>query len=324
MSTNSPRLITCFLYVCIAKDVEGKWPEGRSLIKVTDEPGFLLDLHIDFESRTAIAGQPQRPVRLRGMSFVKLEVENAIGTIRLDRPPMNALNAEVQDGLFEAAQEATHRKDVRAIIVYGGENVFAAGADVKEMATWSYTDMLDRSTALQAAFTAVARIPKPTVAAITGYALGGGCELALACDRRIAGDNAKIGQPEILLGVIPGAGGTQRLTRLVGPARAKDIIFTGRFVGAQEALKIGLIDQVVAPGDVYTAAVEWAAQFANGPAYALRAAKEAIDRGLETDLDTGLEIERQQFAALFATEDRTVGMESFVENGPGKAQFRGR
>lgn len=258
------------------------------------------------------------------MSFVKLEVENAIGTIRLDRPPMNALNAEVQDGLFEAAQEATHRKDVRAIIVYGGENVFAAGADVKEMATWSYTDMLDRSTALQAAFTAVARIPKPTVAAITGYALGGGCELALACDRRIAGDNAKIGQPEILLGVIPGAGGTQRLTRLVGPARAKDIIFTGRFVGAQEALKIGLIDQVVAPGDVYTAAVEWAAQFANGPAYALRAAKEAIDRGLETDLDTGLEIERQQFAALFATEDRTVGMESFVENGPGKAQFRGR
>ncbi|HEU4541235.1 MAG TPA: enoyl-CoA hydratase-related protein [Jiangellaceae bacterium] len=258
------------------------------------------------------------------MSFVKLEVENAIGTIRLDRPPMNALNAEVQDGLFEAAQEATHRKDVRAIIVYGGENVFAAGADIKEMATWSYTDMLDRSTALQAAFTAVARIPKPTVAAITGYALGGGCELALACDRRIAGDNAKIGQPEILLGVIPGAGGTQRLTRLVGPARAKDIIFTGRFVGAQEALKIGLIDQVVAPGDVYTAAVEWAAQFANGPAYALRAAKEAIDRGLETDLDTGLEIERQQFAALFATEDRTVGMESFVENGRGKAQFRGR
>ena len=258
------------------------------------------------------------------MSFVKLEVENAIGTIRLDRPPMNALNAEVQDGLFEAAQEATHRKDVRAIIVYGGENVFAAGADIKEMATWSYTDMLDRSTALQAAFTAVARIPKPTVAAITGYALGGGCELALACDRRIAGDNAKIGQPEILLGVIPGAGGTQRLTRLVGPARAKDIIFTGRFVGAQEALNIGLIDQVVAPDDVYTAAVEWAAQFANGPAYALRAAKEAIDRGLETDLDTGLEIERQQFAALFATEDRTVGMESFVEYGPGKAQFRGR
>jgi enoyl-CoA hydratase/carnithine racemase len=258
------------------------------------------------------------------MNFVTLEVEDAIGTIRLDRPPMNALNAEVQDGLLEAAKEAGNRKDVRAVIVYGGEKVFAAGADIKEMASWSYTDMVDRSRALHDAFTAVARIPKPTVAAITGYALGGGCELALACDRRIAGDNAKLGQPEILLGVIPGAGGTQRLTRLVGPAKAKDIIFSGRFVGAAEALDIGLVDQVVAPDDVYTAAVKWASQFAKGPAYALRAAKEAIDRGIEADLDTGLEIERQQFAGLFATEDRTIGMDSFVENGPGKAQFRGR
>ena len=258
------------------------------------------------------------------MNFVTLEFENAIGTIRLDRPPMNALNAEVQDVLLEAAQEATTRKDVRAVVVYGGEKVFAAGADIKEMAAWSYTDMVDRSTALQAAFTAVARIPKPTVAAITGYALGGGCELALACDRRIAGDNAKLGQPEMLLGVIPGAGGTQRLSRLVGPAKAKDIIYTGRFVGADEALAIGLVDQVVAPDDVYPAAVKWASQFANGPAYALRAAKEAIDRGIEADLDTGLEIERQQFASLFATEDRVIGMDSFVQNGPGKAQFRGR
>jgi enoyl-CoA hydratase/carnithine racemase len=258
------------------------------------------------------------------MNFVTLEVENAIGTIRLDRPPMNALNAEVQDGLLDAAHEATNRKEVRAVVVYGGEKVFAAGADIKEMATWSYTDMVDRSTALQAAFTAITRIPKPTVAAITGYALGGGCELALACDRRIAGDDAKLGQPEILLGVIPGAGGTQRLTRLVGPAKAKDIIFTGRFVDAAEALSIGLIDQVVAPGAAYTAAVEWASQFANGPAYALRAAKEAIDRGLQADLETGLEIERQQFAGLFATEDRTIGMDSFIQNGPGKATFRGR
>jgi enoyl-CoA hydratase/carnithine racemase len=257
------------------------------------------------------------------MTSVRLEVENAIGTIRLDRPPMNALNAEVQDGLHAAAGEATERKDVRAVVVYGGEKVFAAGADIKEMATWSYTDMVDRSRALQAAFTAVARIPKPTVAAITGYALGGGCELALACDRRIAGDNAKLGQPEILLGVIPGAGGTQRLTRLVGPAKAKDLIYTGRFVEADEAVRIGLVDEVVAPDDVYEAAVRWAKQFAAGPAYALRAAKEAIDRGLETDLDTGLEIERQQFAGLFATADRTIGMESFVEHGPGKAQFGG-
>ena len=171
---------------------------------------------------------------------------------------------------------------------------------------------------------AVARIPKPVVAAVTGYALGGGCELALCADIRIAADDAKLGQPEILLGVIPGAGGTQRLARLVGPARAKDLIFTGRFVPADEALAIGLVDQVVPPDQVYDTAVAWASRFAAGPAYALRAAKEAIDRGLETDLETGLEIERQQFAALFATEDRGIGMTSFVENGPGKARFVGR
>ena len=210
------------------------------------------------------------------------------------------------------------------MILYGGEKVFAAGADIKEMATASYTDMVDRSVGLQAAFTAVARIPKPVVAAVTGYALGGGCELALCADFRVCGDNAKLGQPEILLGVIPGAGGTQRLPRLVGPARAKDLIFTGRFVEAAEALAIGLVDRVVAPDDVYATARDFVAPFVHGPAYALRAAKEAIDRGLEVPLDSGLEIERQQFAALFATGDRSIGMTSFVENGPGKAEFLGR
>ncbi|MGH3329041.1 MAG: enoyl-CoA hydratase/isomerase family protein [Streptomycetales bacterium] len=255
---------------------------------------------------------------------MRLEVEERIGTIRLDRPPMNALNAQVQEELGAAAREATGRRDVRAVIIYGGEKVFAAGADIKEMATMSYPDMAEHSGALQAAFTAVARIPKPVVAAVTGYALGGGCELALCADFRVCGDNAKLGQPEILLGIIPGAGGTQRLSRLVGPARAKDIVFTGRFVEASEALQIGLVDRVVAPDDVYTAARGMAQRFAGGPAYALRAAKEAIDRGLQVDLDTGLAIERQHFAALFATEDRSIGMESFIEKGPGKAEFRGR
>lgn len=255
--------------------------------------------------------------------YVRLEIADGIGTIRLDRPPMNALNEQVQEELRAAAHEATVRADVRAVVVYGGAKVFAAGADVKEMATMSYADMALRSGALQSAFTAVADIPKPVVAAITGYALGGGCELALCADIRVCADNAKLGQPEILLGIIPGAGGTQRLARLVGPARAKDLVFTGRFVETQEALRIGLVDRVVAADQVYEAARTWAAQFVGGPAYALRAAKQAIDRGLETDLATGLEIERVQFAALFATEDQTIGMTSFVERGPGKATFTG-
>jgi len=256
--------------------------------------------------------------------FVRLEVEGGIGTIRLERPPMNALNVEIQDALRLVAVEAADRRDISAVIVYGGEKVFAAGADIKEMQPMSYTDMVDRSAALQAAFTAVARIPKPTVAAVTGYALGGGCELALTCDFRVAATTPRFGQPEVLLGVIPGAGGTQRLSRLVGASRAKDIIFTGRFVSAEEALRIGLVDEVVAPEDVYAAARRRVERYVGGPAYAIRAAKEAIDRGLEVDLETGMEIERMQFAGLFATRDRTIGMASFVEHGPGKAQFEGR
>ncbi|MEO8555799.1 MAG: enoyl-CoA hydratase/isomerase family protein, partial [Actinomycetota bacterium] len=210
--------------------------------------------------------------------LVRFEVEGGIGTIHLDRPPMNAINVEVQDALHAAAVEAGTRRDVAAVIIYGGEKVFAAGADIKEMQPMSYTDMVDRSAALQAAFIAIARIPKPTVAAITGYALGAGCELTLACDFRVAADNAKLGQPEVLLGVIPGAGGTQRLSRLIGPARAKDMIFTGRFVAAEEALAIGLVDEVVAPEDVYSAARRRVERYVGGPAYAIRAAKEAIDR----------------------------------------------
>ncbi len=256
--------------------------------------------------------------------FVRLEVEGGIGTIRLDRPPMNALNAQVQEELRAAAAEVGERADVAAVVLYGGEKVFAAGADVKEMAAMAYADMVDRSGALQSSFTAVARIPKPVVAAVTGYALGGGCELALCADFRVCAEDAKLGQPEILLGVIPGAGGTQRLPRLVGPARAKDIIFSGRFVDAEEALRIGLVDRVVAPEQVYAEARAMAGRFVGGPAYALRAAKEAVDRGLESDLDTGLEVERLQFTGLFGTEDRRIGMTSFVEHGPGKATFVGR
>src|SRR6476659_7026430 len=155
---------------------------------------------------------------------------------------MNAISIQVQDELREAVADAGERDDVKAVVIYGGERVFAAGNDVKEMATMSHVDMVKRSGPLQAAVTAVARLPKPVVAAVTGYALGGGCELALAADIRIAADDATLGQPEVLLGIIPGAGGTQRLSRLVGPSRATDIIFTGRFVQAEEALAIGMVD----------------------------------------------------------------------------------
>lgn len=252
---------------------------------------------------------------------VTLEVAEGVGTLRLDRPPMNALDVATQDRLKELAEEATRRADVRAVVIYGGEKVFAAGADIKEMQNMDHAAMIVRSRGLQDSFTAVARIPKPVVAAVTGYALGGGCELALCADFRIAADNAKLGQPEIQLGLIPGAGGTQRLPRLVGPSKAKDLIFTGRMVKADEALTIGLVDRVVPAADVYTEAHAWAARLAQGPAIALRAAKEAVDTGLETDLETGLALERNWFAGLFATEDRERGMRSFVEEGPGKAKF---
>jgi enoyl-CoA hydratase/carnithine racemase len=255
--------------------------------------------------------------------FVRLEVADGIGTIRLDRPPVNALNDQVTAELAEAARAAA-ADEVRAVVIYGGEKVFAGGADIKVMAEAGYAEMASRSRRLQDTMDLVAGLGKPVVAAITGYALGGGLELALAADFRVAGERARVGQPEILLGVIPGAGGTQRLTRLVGPAKAKDIVFTGRMVAAAEALEIGLVDRVVPDAEVYPAALDLVQRYASGPALALRAAKQAIDYGLGVDLATGLEIERLQFAALFGTEDQRAGMRSFLENGPGKATFTGR
>lgn len=256
-----------------------------------------------------------------GTELVELVVSGAVATIKLNRPPMNALNLELQQGFKAAAAEISRRQDIGAVIIYGGPKVFAAGADVKEMAGWDHQTASLWTRPLAESFTAVARIPQPVIAAITGYALGGGLELALCADFRIVGDNAKLGLPEILLGIIPGAGGTQRLPRLVGPAKAKELIFTGRFIDAAEAHSIGLVDRVVAPDDVYQEAQAFAEQLATGPKFALRAVKNVINRGLEVDLDTGLELERAHFAELFATPDRSTGMQSFVENGPGKAEF---
>jgi enoyl-CoA hydratase len=246
-----------------------------------------------------------------------------VATVRIDRAPVNALNTQVQQELREAAEECARRDDIRAVILWGGEKVFVAGADVKEFHQMTPQDMQRRAAALSGSLDAIAQLPKPVIAAVTGYALGGGCELALTADFRISADNARWGQPEILLGIIPGAGGTQRLSRLIGPAKAKDLIYTGRFVGAEEAHALGLVDVVVGADEVYPTALAMATKFATGPALALRAAKAAIDGGLEVDLASGLKLESHLFASLFATEDKRLGMASFIEHGPGKAEFVG-
>ena len=256
--------------------------------------------------------------------FVTLQVEDGVGTIRLDRPKMNAIDEQLYREVRAAAMQAADRTDVRAVVLYGGERTFAAGADIKAMSQLTGDTMVAWGRELTDAFSTVARLPKPVIAAVTGYALGGGYELALCADFRVLGTNAKVGQPEILLGVIPGAGGTQRLARLVGPAKAKDLVFTGRHVGAEEALEMGLADAVVPDEEVYPTAVAMARRFAAGPPLALAAAKRAIDEGLDGSLSAGLELESRLFAELFDTEDQVTGMRSFLENGPGKATFTGR
>ena len=258
------------------------------------------------------------------MEYFELTVDAGVATLRLNRPPVNALNFVMQAEMIEASALITTNPEIAAVVIYGGEKAFAAGADIKEMERLTHDQMVERSYNLHSAFTAIAQIPKPVVAAITGYALGGGCELAMCADLRFAAENAKLGQPEILLGIIPGAGGTQRLTRLVGPSVAKDLVLSGRMISATEALDIGLVDRLFPAESVYSEAVAWARQFVGGPAAAIAAAKRVIDAGQDGTLEQGLEIERQAFADLFATEDRAIGMESFIAHGPGKAQFKGR
>lgn len=257
--------------------------------------------------------------------FVNLEVsDSGVGTIRLDRPKVNALNSAVAREIDDAVTAARRDDKVRAVVVWGGERVFAAGADIKEMEELDAVTMYKYIGEFQDVFSRLENLPKVTIAAINGYALGGGCELSLACDFRICADDTQMGQPEILLGVIPGAGATQRLPRLIGVGRAKDIIYSGRFVSAEEALTLGLVNEVVPSGEVYSRAVKVAERYARGPTVALMAAKQAIQNGMQVDMTNGVLIERQAFASLFASEDQRIGMKSFVEKGPGKAEFVGR
>jgi enoyl-CoA hydratase len=246
---------------------------------------------------------------------------DGVAVVRLDNPKVNALSTTLLRQL-EAAARTLGDDPPGAVVVTGGDRVFAAGADIEELAGVEEARVVGGC--FHRALRAVAGIPRPTIAAIAGYALGGGCELALACDLRLASETAKLGQPEMLLGIIPGGGATQRLPRLVGPAIAKDLIFTGRQVGAEEALRIGLVDEVVPHDELHDRAIARAAALAAGPAAALALAKRAIDQGLEGTLEGGLELEQRLFAEVFATDDARIGVESFRQHGPGKATFTGR
>jgi enoyl-CoA hydratase/carnithine racemase len=254
-------------------------------------------------------------------TFVALERRpDGVALVTLDRPKANALSTTVLAQLQEAA-EALHEDPPGAVVLWGGRRIFAAGADIDELAG---TGAAAVGAGFTAALGALAGIPRATIAAVNGCALGGGLELALACDFRVCGENARFGLPEVHLGLIPGGGGTQRLPRLVGAARAKELIMTGREVHAEEALSIGLANRVVAPDYVLDAALAWAVELAAGPLVAHGLAKQAVDHGLDTTLAEGLAIERDAFVAVAATEDAGRGIASFGEHGPGKASFVGR
>jgi enoyl-CoA hydratase len=251
---------------------------------------------------------------------VNLERNGAVAVVRIDRPKVNALNVQVVEELDAACEQIEGDRSVRAAVVYGGERTFSAGADLKEMAEGTPDDVRARVGALQRVCNRIESLPVVTIAAITGYALGGGCEIAMACDFRFAVPNARLGQPEIVVGLIPGAGGTQRLPRLVGPARAKWMIYTGEFIAAPQALEWGLVDEV-AESDVFGLALERAGRYAAGPTLSLAAAKRAINHGVRSD---AYDVELDEFVSLFDTRDTRHGLESFDKDGPGKASYEGR
>ncbi len=254
--------------------------------------------------------------------FVKLERrDDGVAVVHLDRPKVNALNGALVDQLRATAEELT-TDPPGAVVVTGGERIFAAGADIAEFGGPDDAEIIGAR--IHAALDALAAVPRLVIAAVAGFALGGGCEVALACDYRVAADTAVFGQPEILLGIIPGGGGTQRLPRLVGPAQAKAIVITGRQVKADEARRIGLADEVVPVAELHDRALALAAEVARGPLAAQALAKRAVDDGLSRDLAGGLALERQLFVEAFRTDDSQIGVKSFLESGPGKARFTGR
>lgn len=246
--------------------------------------------------------------------------DDGVAVVTLNNGKVNALSGAVVQAIHEIADDLT-ADPPGAVVVTGGERIFAAGADISEFG--GPDEAVAITAKIHAALDALAAVPRFVIAAVSGYALGGGCELALSCDYRIAGERAVFGQPEILLGTIPGGGGTQRLARQVGPSRAKEICLTGRQVAADEALRIGLADEVVAGEDLHERALALAAECARGAVLSQALAKGAIDAGMSTSLAEGLQLEQQAFVESFRTNDSQVGVASFLEHGPGKAQFTG-
>lgn len=247
--------------------------------------------------------------------------DDGVAVVTLDNPKVNALSSALL-GQLKAVADGLHADPPGAVVITGGDRLFAAGADISEFGGPHEAAVIGGH--FVATLDAIATIPRMVIAAVSGVALGGGCEIALACDLRIASERARFGQPEILLGIIPGGGGTQRLARLVGVSRAKDIILTGRQVEAAEALRIGLVDEVVAPEALHDRAIERAAELARGAVAAQALAKRAIDGGLDRSLADGVQLEQESFVEAFRTEDSQIGVKSFLENGPGKATFTGR
>lgn len=244
---------------------------------------------------------------------VHLEVDDGVGVVRFDRPPANAFDLRMGLELQEVIREAEARDDVGGIVLWGGRKLFAAGADIKAMAEWGPAEVKPSVDALGDACDLLESIGTISIAAVNGVALGGGMEVALAADLRYLAADASIGQPEIRLGVIPGAGGTQRLTRLVGPGRTRELVYTGRQVPADEAIALGLAERVLPADEVLEAAIADARAFANGPRRALAAAKAAIRAATETPGAAGVARERELFLALFGTSDQREGMRAFLE-----------
>jgi len=254
--------------------------------------------------------------------LVRLERrDDGVAILTLDNPKVNALSGALIRTL-RARAEALAADLPGAVVVTGGDRIFAAGADISEFGGPEEGRVI--TTAIHDALRALAELPRFVIAAVAGYALGGGCELALACDYRVASERAVFGQPEILLGIIPGGGGTQRLPRLVGPARAKEMMITGRQVRADEALRIGLADEVVPHEQVNARALALAAEVAAGARQAQALTKRAVDEGLDRTLSEALALERDLFVDVFHTDDSQIGVQSFLEHGPGKARFTGR